>query len=144
MSDEFPINRGVRKADPLSPKLFIAVIEEAFKKAGISEGINVDGKKAYKRGLLTMLLFSTKKKKKKKRKKPLKQSELRKSESWPTIHKEKTKYMTNHSDGEDILTDQEKKSDRIQIPRTNHTPQDTTKEEIYSRIRATWSRNTPR
>ena len=33
--------------------------------------------------------------------------------------------MTNHVDSEDILTDQQKieKSDRIQIPRTNHTPE---------------------
>ena len=40
---------------------------------------------------------------------------------------------------EDILIDQEKKmkSNRIQIPWTNH--RDTTKEEIYARIRAAWS-----
>ena len=40
------------------------------------------------------------------------------------IHKGKTKYMTNHADSEDMLIDQQKieKSDRIQIPRTNHTP----------------------
>ena len=43
MSDEFPIHRGVRQGDPLSPKLFTAVMEEVFKKADISEGVNVDG-----------------------------------------------------------------------------------------------------
>ena len=43
MSDEFPINRGVRQGDSLSPKLFIAVVEEVFKKVGISERIHVDG-----------------------------------------------------------------------------------------------------
>ena len=43
MSDEFPINRGVRQGDPLSPKLTTTVNEEVFKKAGIYEGINVDG-----------------------------------------------------------------------------------------------------
>ena len=48
------------------------------------------------------------KKKKKKKEKTFKQSELRKSESWPKIHKGKTKYMTNYEDSEDILTYQEK------------------------------------
>ena len=39
------------------------------------------------------------------------------------IHKGKTKYMTKHADSEDILTSVKNgKSDRIQIPRTNHTP----------------------
>ena len=43
VSDEFPINRGVRRGDPLSPKLYTAVMEEVFKKADISEGISVGG-----------------------------------------------------------------------------------------------------
>ena len=43
MSDEFPIHRGVRQGDPLSPKLFTAIMEEVFKKEDITEGIIVDG-----------------------------------------------------------------------------------------------------
>ena len=43
VSDEFPIHRGVRQGEPLSPKLFTAVMEEVFKKADISEVANVDG-----------------------------------------------------------------------------------------------------
>ena len=43
VSDEFPVNRGVRQGVPPSPKLFIAVMEEVFKKAYVSEGISVDG-----------------------------------------------------------------------------------------------------
>ena len=43
MSDKFPVNRGVRQGIPVSPKLFTAVMEAVFKKADISEGIDVDG-----------------------------------------------------------------------------------------------------
>ena len=43
VSTEFPIHRGVRQGDSLSPKLFTAVMDEVFKKAGISDEVNVDG-----------------------------------------------------------------------------------------------------
>ena len=42
VSDEFPINRGIRQGDPLLFKLFTAVTEEVFRKADISERMNVD------------------------------------------------------------------------------------------------------
>ena len=35
-------DRGVRQGDPLSLKLLTAVMEEVFKKADISEGVNVN------------------------------------------------------------------------------------------------------
>ena len=43
MPDDFPVIRGVGQRDPLSSKLFTAVMEEVFKKVENSEGINVDG-----------------------------------------------------------------------------------------------------
>ena len=57
------------------------------------------------------------------------------------IHKGKTKYMTNHAHSEDILIDQqkiEKVTEFIYLGQTTHL-KDTTKEEIYVRIRAAWS-----
>ena len=57
------------------------------------------------------------------------------------IHKGKTKYMTNHADSEDILIDQqkiEKVTEFKYLGQTTHL-KDTTKEEIYARIRAVWS-----
>ena len=80
VSDEFPINRGVRQGDPRSPKQLTAVMEEVFKKADISEGINVEGE------TLTNLRFADdvalfNEKKQHKWKNTFKQYEIRKSES---------------------------------------------------------------
>ena len=57
------------------------------------------------------------------------------------IHKGKTKYVTNHAGSEDILIDQEnneKVTEFKYLGQTTHLT-DTTKEEIYARIRAVWS-----
>ena len=55
--------------------------------------------------------------------------------------KNKTKYMTNYADSEDILIGQqkiEKVTEFKYLGQTTHL-KDTTKEEIYARIRAAWS-----
>ena len=39
-SEPFPIKRGVRQGDPISPKLFTAAIEDIFRKAELTEGID--------------------------------------------------------------------------------------------------------
>ena len=57
------------------------------------------------------------------------------------IHKGKTKYMTNYADNEDILIGQqkiEKVTEFKYLGQTTHL-KDTTKAEIYARIRAGWS-----
>ena len=86
-----------------------------------------------------MLLFSTKQQNKwKKHLNNLNPESLKVSLK---IHKGKTKYMTNHADSEDILIDQqtiEKVTEFKYLGQTTHL-KDTTKEEIYARIRAVWS-----
>ncbi|GFS04580.1 endonuclease-reverse transcriptase [Elysia marginata] len=42
-SELFPIKRGVRQGDPISPKLFTAAIEMIFRKAELKHGLNIDG-----------------------------------------------------------------------------------------------------
>ena len=122
VSDEFPIYRGARQGDPLSPKLFTAVMEEVFKKGGISKGINVDGENLTNLQFAdNVALFNETTKQMEKHLNSLNSESLKVGLK---IHKGKIKYMTNHADSEDILIDQQKigKSDKIQIPRTNHTP----------------------
>ena len=44
VSEEIPILKGVRQGDPISPKLFAAIIQVVCKSAQLEEkGINIDG-----------------------------------------------------------------------------------------------------
>ena len=140
VSTEFQKHRGVRQGDPLSPKLFTAVMEEVFKKAEISEGVNVDGESLSNLRFAddVALLNETKKKQMEKHLNNLNSESLKVGLK---IHKGKTKYMTNHADSEDILIDQqkiEKVTEFKYLGQITHL-KDTTKEEIYARIRAAWS-----
>ena len=106
MSDKFPIHRGVRQGDPLSPKLFTAVMEDVFKKKDVSEGVNIDGVR------LTNLwfaddaaLFGETTRHMEKHLNSLNSESLK---VVLKMHQGKTKYMTNHADSEDILMDRQK------------------------------------
>ena len=58
------------------------------------------------------------------------------------LWKGKTKYMTNHADSEDLILIDQQKIEKVTefkyLGQTTHI-KDTTKEEIYARIRAAWS-----
>ena len=139
VSTEFPIHRGVRQGDPLSPKLFTAVMEEVFKKAEISEGVNVDGENLSNlRFADDVALLNETSKQMEKHMNNLNSESMKVGLK---IHKGKTKYMTNYADSEDILIGQqkiEKVTEFKYLGQTTHL-KDTTKEEIYARIRAAWS-----
>ena len=135
VSTEFPIHRGVRQGDPLSPKLFTTIVEEVFKKADISEGVNVDGENLTNlRFADDVALFNETTKQMEKHLNNLNSESLKVGLK---IHKGKTKYMTNHADSEDQQKI-EKVTEFKYLGQTTHL-KDTTKEEIYARIRAAWS-----
>ena len=139
VSTEFPVHRGVRQGDLLSPKVFTAVMDEVFKKVDISEGVNVDGENLTNlRFADDVALFNETTKQMEKHLNNLNSESLKVGLK---IHKGKTKYMTNHADSEDILIDQQKIEKVTEIKYLGQTThlKDTTKEEIYARIRAVWS-----
>lgn len=44
LGDSFPINKGVRQGDPLTPKLFSEVLEQMFRKFECNQlGLNING-----------------------------------------------------------------------------------------------------
>ena len=103
MSDEFHIHRGVRQGDPLSPKLSTAVMEKVFKKVDIFEGVNFDGEGLTNLRLADdVALFNETTNQMEKHLNSLNSESLKVGLK---IHKGKTKYMTNHTDSEDILID---------------------------------------
>ncbi|GFS11199.1 endonuclease-reverse transcriptase [Elysia marginata] len=99
-SEPFPINRGVRQGDPISPNLFTAAIEEIFKKSELSNGINIDGEILTNLRLaddVALLTEST----------PLMREQLntlniKSKEVGLKMHKGKTKFMTNYENDDTI------------------------------------------
>ena len=114
-------------------------MEEVFKKADISEGVIIDGENLTNLSFTDdVALFNETTKQMEKHLNNINSESLKVGLK---IHKGKTKYMTNHADSEDILTEQqktEKVTEFKYLGQTTHL-KDTTKEEIYARIRAAWS-----
>ena len=114
-------------------------MEGVFRKADISEGVNVDGENLTNlRFSYNVAIFNETTKQMKKHPNNLNSESMKVSLK---IHKRKTKYMTNHAASEDILIDQhkiEKVTESKYLGQTTHL-KDTTKEEICARIRAVWS-----
>ena len=115
-------------------------MEEVFRKADISEGINVSGENLTNlRFADDVALFNEKTK----HGKTLKQSELTKSESWLKIQRERqSTWQTMQTVKVYHLIRKKKKKEKVTefkyLGQTTHL-KDTTKEEIYAGIRAVWS-----
>ena len=112
-------------------------MEEAFKKADISEGVNVEEEN------LTNLMFADNIALFNETRQMEKHINSLNSESLKVglkIHKGKKTYITNHAHIEDILTDQQKIEKVTEFKYLEHNThlKDTTKEEIYARITAAW------
>ena len=151
VSEEIPIQRGVRQGDPISPKLFAATIQEVFKNAQLEEkGINIDGEKLSNLRFADDVALTT--------------EDMRDMEHQLTtvneeslkiglkIHKGKTKFMTNIDTTDNIRIngpEMEKVTNYTYLGQTT-AMENSTKQEVSIRKKAGWSvfwkvqRNLPR
>ncbi|GFN93010.1 endonuclease-reverse transcriptase [Plakobranchus ocellatus] len=138
-SEPFPIHRGVRQGDPISPKLFTAAIEMIFRKADLEHGLNIDGETLTNlRFADDVALVTEKVENMEEQLNVLNNISL---ESGLKMHKGKTKYMNNFESNKDITIDKEKieKVESYKYLGQTTYLKDTTKEEVTCRIRAGWS-----
>ena len=138
ISREVYIQRGVRQGDTLSPKIFTTTIEEVFKKAQLNGGVVIDGE------MLTDLRFADDV--------ALISTSIADMESQLsslnkesksiglTMHKDKTKYMTNFDTQEEIEIEGRKLGRVKEYKYLGQTlkMEDTTKEEVLLRIKSGW------
>ena len=138
VSREVKIQRGVRQGITLSPKIFTATIEEVFKKSQLKGGVNIDGETLTDlRFADDVALISTSIKAMEDQLTGLKrESKL----IGLTMHKDKTKYMTNFDTEENIEIEGrnlERVSSYKYLGQTLKM-EDTTKEEVMLRVKAGW------
>ena len=137
-SEPFPIERGVRQGDPISPKLFTAAIEEVFQKSNLQCGIEIEGENLTDLRFADDVALCTK---------DLQTLESHlntlNSESMKIglkMHKGKTKYMTNYSSQGSIKIEE---NEIEEVPEYKYLGQtlsstDTIDLEIATRIRSAW------
>ena len=138
-SEPFPIKRGVRQGDPISPKLFTASIEDIFRKAELTDGIDIDGE------TLTDLRFADDVALLTKTPQQMESQMNTLNNISKTVglkmHKGKTKFMINYPNQDSLCIENEEIE---KIEHYNYLGQttylrETTKEKIKCSIRTGWS-----
>ncbi|GFO20053.1 endonuclease-reverse transcriptase [Plakobranchus ocellatus] len=105
ISEAFEIQREVRQGDPISPKLFITIIEHVFKESDLKYGINIDGE--YLRDLKFADDVALCTEKEEEMEEHLERLNSETKQIGLKIHKGKTKYMTNYTTERPIAIDKE-------------------------------------
>ncbi|GFO06968.1 endonuclease-reverse transcriptase [Plakobranchus ocellatus] len=105
ISEAFEIQRGVRQGDPISPKLYIAFIEQVFKEADLKYDINIDGEYLRDLRFADDVALCTEKEEEMEEHLDGLNSESKKVGL--KIHKGKTKYMTTYKTERPIVIDNE-------------------------------------
>ncbi|GFO27289.1 endonuclease-reverse transcriptase [Plakobranchus ocellatus] len=138
ISIAFEIQRGVRQGDPISPKLFITVIEQVFKEADLKYGINIDGE--YLRDLRFADDVALCIEKEEEMEEHLERLNSESKKVGLKIHKGKTKYRTNYITERPIIIDNEniELATKYTYPGQTTTMKNGTNEEIITRIRKAW------
>ncbi|GFO07114.1 endonuclease-reverse transcriptase [Plakobranchus ocellatus] len=103
ISEAFEIQRGVRQGDPISPKLFITVIEQVFKEADLKYSIDIEGE--YLRDLRFADDVALCTEKEVEMEEHLERLNSESKKVGLKIHKGKTKYMTNYITERPIVID---------------------------------------
>ena len=137
-SEPFPIKRGVRQGDPISPKLFTAAIEDIFRKAELTDGIDMDGE------TLTDLRFADDVALLTKTPQQMESQMNTLNNISKTVglkmHKGKTKFMINYPNQDSLYIENEEieKVEHYKYLGQTTYLKETTKEEIKCRIRTGW------
>ncbi len=133
VSQEININRGVRQGDPISPKIFTAVLEEGFKNTSLEGEMLTDLRFADDVALITSAVNDLEAQ--------IYEVNSKSKDIGLKMHKGKTKYMANFNTDDSITVEDQEISRVNEYKYLGQTVKmtDNTKDEVSTRIKAGWS-----